>query len=139
MLDSIFQSGSLPVLERLVEFTNQRQMVLADDAANLSTPNFLPRDLDTRSFQATLRDALDHRPNQNAPLELHDTDQVEFGSEGMTTHAQPANEGILAHDGNNGNLERLMQHMAENNLAHSTGIQLIRSELSLLKMAIQGG
>ena len=137
MIDSMFQSGSLPVLERLVEFTTQRQAVLADDAANLSTPNFLPRDLDTRGFQAALRDALDHRTNPNAPPELHDTDQVEFGSEGLTTHPQPANEGILFHDGNNRDLERLMQHMAENNLAHNTGIQLIRSELALLKTAIQ--
>jgi flagellar basal-body rod protein FlgB len=139
MIDSMFQSGSLPVLERLVEFTEQRQGVLADDAANLSTPNFLPRDLDTRSFQATLRDALDKRPNPNAPLQIQDTDQVESGPDGLVTHAKPANEGILFHDGNNRDLDRLMQHIAENNLAHNTGIQLIRNQLSVLRTAIQQG
>ena len=139
MIDSIFQSGSLPVLEQLVEFTEQRQSVLADDAANLSTPNFLPADLDTGSFQEALRDALDRRSSPNTPLEMHDTDQVEFSGNGMVTHPKPANEGILFHDGNNRDLDRLMQHIVENNLAHNTGIQLIRSQLSVLRTAIQQG
>jgi flagellar basal body rod protein FlgB len=55
----------------------------------------------------------------------------------MRTHPQPANEGILYHDGNNRDLERLNQHIAENVLAHNTGIQLIRSEMAVLRSAIR--
>ena len=141
MLESIFNSGSLPVLERLVEFTEQRQAVLADDAANLDTPHFLPRDLDPKDFQGALRDALDRRASgpeaNNGPLDMHDTEQLEFTSTGLAGHPQAANEGILQHDGNNRDLDRLMQHMAETNLAHNTGIQLIRSEVALLRSAIR--
>jgi flagellar basal body rod protein FlgB len=47
------------------------------------------------------------------------------------------NEGILFHDENNRDLERTMQHLAENTLAHNTAIELIRNQFQMLQVAIR--
>ncbi len=141
MIDGMFDSGAMPALERVVQFTQQRHRVLSDNIANLSTPYFKPRDLDPDSFQASLRNAVDRRRasfNPTAgPLELNDTRQLRFKPGGIEAHAQPANHGILFHDQNNRDLERTMQHLAENTLTHNTAIEFLRNEYSILLTAIR--
>ena len=61
MIKGIFQSGSMPVTEKLVQFTGARHQVLTNNIANLSTPNFRPRDLDPQAFQAQLGKAVEER------------------------------------------------------------------------------
>jgi len=52
MIQGIFNSSSMPVVEKMVQFTGARHQVLTHNIANLSTPHFRPRDLDPRAFQA---------------------------------------------------------------------------------------
>jgi len=141
MIEGMFDNGAMPVLERLVQFTEARQKVLADNVANLSTPYFKPRDLDVGQFQKVLARAIDQRRARAGdpvgPLPLEDTDQITFKPDGIQTTAQPANQNILFHDQNNRDLERTMQHVAENALTHNVAIELLRSEYSLLRTAIR--
>jgi flagellar basal-body rod protein FlgB len=142
MIRGLLDSGALPTLERLVQFTGQRHRVLTQNIANLDTPYFQPRDLDPKAFQASLRDAIDRRrsrPNPTAgPLNMRDTRQLSFKKDHM--EAQPAfsNQNIMFHDRNNRDLERIMQSLAENTLAHSAGIEMLRNQFSMLEMAIRG-
>ena len=55
MITRLTDSGAMPTLERLLQFTSARHQVLADNIANLSTPYYKPRDLSVESFQAALR------------------------------------------------------------------------------------
>ncbi len=141
MMDGLFNSGSLPVLERLVQFTEARHQVLVHDIANLSTPYFKPSDLSPASFQASLREAIDRRREngnpQGSPLEMMDTQAMTFGRDGLTALPQHSNQGILFHDQNNRDLERIMQHLAENTLAHRMGVEMIRNEVSVIESAIR--
>jgi flagellar basal-body rod protein FlgB len=147
MIGAMFDGGSMPALERLVQFTSARHRVLAHDIANVATPKFEPADLSVSDFQSSLRDAIDARrqgggkgPGAAAgagPLEMRDTRQLSVRPDGLDAAADPAHEGILFHDQNNRDLERIMQHLAENTLAHNTGVELLRSELSLLHTAIR--
>ena len=143
MIKGVFDYGALPVLERLVQFTSARHKVLADDVANSSTPYFKPRDLDPSAFQATLRGAIDRRRDEGinpvaGPLRLRDTRQVRFQPGRVDARPRATNEGILFHDQNNRDMERLMQNLAENTMTHNAGIELIRNELGLLRLAISG-
>jgi flagellar basal-body rod protein FlgB len=142
MIDSLFNSGSLPVLERVVQFTNARHQVLANNIANLSTPGFQPTELAPTGFQAALQQALDERRQSadpaSAPLNMADTAQLSFQPGGIAARPEPAHEGILFHDGNNRDLERLMQHLAENTLTHNVAIDLMRNEFATLRTAIRG-
>lgn len=141
MIDAMFNQGSLPVLERLVQFTGQRQRVLTNNIANLPTPYYKPADLDIASFQSSLADAIDRRRQTgNLAGELSqptDTRQLRFTPHGLDAEPAPTHDGVLFHDQNNRDLERTMQRLAENTLAHSTAIELIRSEMATLRMAIR--
>ena len=141
MITDLFDSGALPALRRLVQFTGHRHAVLADNIANLSTPYFKPADLDTDAFQAALRDAIDRRratrTPMSGPLAMADTVQLRFRPGGIDATPTPTNQNILFHDQNNRDLERLMQGLAENTLAHNAAIELLRNEFSMIEIAIR--
>jgi len=62
---------------------------------------------------------------------------LRFEPDGLQVKPSPRNENILFHDQNNRDLERLMQDLAENTMAHNAGIQLLASEFDMLKLAIR--
>ncbi len=142
MIKGMFDKGALPTLERVVQFTEQRHRVLADNVANLSNPYYKARDLDPASFQDTLRDAIDERRSSATPssgsLRLSDTDQVRFEQQGMETKPVELHESILFHDHSNVDLERTMQRLAENTLAHNLSIELVRNQFQMIELAISG-
>ena len=141
MIKGMFSYGSMPVLERMVEFTGARQELIAHNIANFSTPYFKPTDLDPVQFQAQLRDAMDKRsrkPNgMRRELELGSTSQVRMSRGGMEFRPQQSNENILFHDQNNRDVERTMQDLVENALAHRTSVELLKSQFDLLRTAIR--
>ena len=141
MINAIFDKGALPVLERVTQFTHSRHKVLTHNVANLSTPYFQPSDLDRHSFQSTLRDAIDqrrHGPNpMSGPLSVGQTEQLRFDTHSINADPRPTNDGILFHDRNNRDLERIMQHLAENAMTHNAAIEMIRNEFSILRSAIR--
>ena len=140
MIQGLFNDGSLPALERMVQFTEQRHKVLVNNVANLSNPYFKARDLDPRAFQQTLADAVDRRrgtPTGDGELEMDDTGELGFHQDGIVARPSEVNDTILRHDQNNIDLERNMQRLAENTLAHNAAIELIRTQFALLQTAIR--
>ncbi len=141
MITGLFDNGAMPALERMVQFTGRRHDVLTHNIANLSTPYFKPADLDSASFQKALGDAIDRRrqrPNPtDGPLLLRNTRELEFHDGGIAARPQRANDGILFHDRNNRDLERTMQHLAENTMVHNAGIEMIRNQFDMLRTAIR--
>ena len=141
MISNLFDTGATPVLERLVQFTDARQRVLTDDIANLSTPKYQPHDLSPAEFQKALRTAVDARRNATGddagPLAVDDTSELKFKDQSIEVHPEPSNENIMFHDQNNRDLERIMQHLAENTLTHNAAIELLREQYGILQSAIE--
>lgn len=141
MIEGMFNNGAVPALERLVQFTGERHGVLADSIANLSTPNYRPRDLEPAEFQASLRDAIERRRASNRPmhgeLEMRDTRRLRFHEGGIEARPEPMDRNVMFHDRNNRSLEHLMQGLAENTLMHDAGITLLKNEFDMLKLAIR--
>ena len=141
MIKGMFTYGSMPVLERMVQFTGARQEMIANNVANLSTPYFKPSDLDPVKFQKQLRDAMGQRsrkPNgMRRELELGSTRQVRMSRGQMNFRPEQKNENILFHDQNNRDVERTMQDLVENALAHRTSVELLKSQFDLLRTAIR--
>jgi len=137
----MFESGGIPVLERLVQFTEARHQVLTHNIANLPTPHFVPTDVDPKAFQAELQTALDRRRKTarplNGPLELRDSQQMAFRRDGMTLNPARLGENILFHDRNDRDLERSMQNLAENALTHNAAVEMLRNQFNLLGTAIR--
>jgi flagellar basal-body rod protein FlgB len=61
MMQGIFNSSAIPVLEQMVQFTQARHEVLAGNVANLGTPGYVARDLSVADFQTRLQDAIEAR------------------------------------------------------------------------------
>ena len=141
MIKGMFDYGSMPALERMVEFTGVRQQLIAHNIANLSTPYFKPTDLDPAQFQSQLRDAMDKRsrkPNaMRRDLELGNSSQVRVSRGKLQYRPGQKNENILFHDKNNRDVERTMQDLVENALAHRTSVELLKSQFDLLRTAIR--
>lgn len=141
MIQGMFDSGALPVLHRLVQFTEERHKVLTNNVANLSTPYFKPGDLDAKSFQTALGRAIDKRRAaahaNDGPLALRDTRQLMFRPDRLEVRPQATNDGILYHDQNNRDLERTMQQLAENTLAHNAAIEMLRNQFAMIQTAIR--
>lgn len=141
MIASVFNQGSISVLERVVQFTSARQAVLADNIANLSTPYFKPRDVDPREFQRALGEAIDDRRQQpdgiTGDLHLRDTPQIEYHAGALTLSPGSRNENITFHDRNNRDVERIMQDLAENAMTHRLAIDMLRNQFDMLRTAIR--
>jgi flagellar basal-body rod protein FlgB len=141
MIQGLFETGGMPALERLVQFTEARHQLLTHNIANLSTPYFKPTDVDPRSFQQTLGEALDRRRAGarpfGGPLELNDTRDMSFRPGRIDFRAEPSRDNILFHDQNDRDVERLMQRLAENTMAHNAAVEMMRNHFALLEIAIR--
>lgn len=143
MISKLFTSGSMQSVERLVEFTGARHKVLTSNIANFETPFYRARDLDPAMFQASLRDAIEGRRRSgvsptDGPLTMRSTRQARYGDDGTRFWPGFGNEGILFHDRTNADVERTMQHLAENTMAHNAGLEILKNQFDLLKTAIRG-
>jgi flagellar basal-body rod protein FlgB len=141
MIHGLTNSDALPVLERLMQFTARRQELIANNIANLDTPNFRPADVSVSQFQDQLREAVDRRRSgsagADAALPLEDSSEVEFASDAVKLNPQPLGDNILFHDGNDRSVEHLMQDMVENLMAFRAAAQLHKSRIDLLSTAIR--
>lgn len=141
MINGLFDSGALMASERMVQFTGERQKLIAHNIANIDTPYYQQLDLDPTNFQAQLGEALDRKrqaPNpRRAPLELRSTRQATVRDGRIEFHPRPSNENILFHDQNNRSLEHIMQDLVENNLVHRAAVDLLKNQFDMLELAIR--
>ena len=138
MIDGLTNSDALPVLERLMQFAARRQDLIANNIANISTPNFQPLDVSVSGFQEQLREAIDvRRTGPAADFSVHSSSEVEFASDGLKLNPTPLGKNILFHDNNDRSVESLMQDMVENLMAFRTASQLHKSRIDLLNTAIR--
>jgi len=141
MINGMFDSGAMPTLERMIQFTGRRHQYIAHNIANISTPYFKPIDLDPKAFQHQLAGAIERRRHTGNPqrgdLELRSTRQVRVRGKSLEFLPAETNDGILFHDRNNRSLEHIMQDLVENTTAHRMSIELLKSEFDLLETAIR--
>ena len=141
MIDGLTNSESLPVLEKLMQFAARRQDLIANNLANLSTPNFQPTDVSVSDFQEQLRHAVDSRRSgaigPATEPQWENSGEVEFANDSVKLNPTPLGENILFHDNNDRSVESLMQDMVENLMAFRTATQLHKSRIDLLNTAIR--
>lgn len=135
-------SGAMPSLEMTMRYAGARQRLLAHNIANIDTPNFVAQDVSPRSFQKLLGEAVDKRRDRSSGVagELDWGETREFargeGSGSLRLKPQHAHGGVLGHDRNATDLERLMQDMVENASAYRVAADLYRAHQGTLTMAI---
>lgn len=139
MLSSLFDANSLPVLERVVNFTQARHGVLAGNIANLNTPGYKTRDLSPQMFQQRLRDAIDARDQPVSPTQAMSIGVVQSPQERKTDEFKLVDDslrGILYHDETDISLENQVTEIAKNQQEHNLAINLMAAQFRLLRAAV---
>lgn len=142
VINQLTNAGALPALEMTMRFAAQRQRLAAHNIANIETPNFIQKDVSVAGFQSMLDEAVRERRGRtggmHGPLDWKETSEIRAAESGRMTivPSSSAGNGVLTHDRNNRDLERLMQTLAESTGAFRTAADLYRSQSMILQMAI---
>jgi flagellar basal-body rod protein FlgB len=146
MIGELTNSGDIPVLTRVLQFTAQRQRLLASNIANLTTPDYIPRDVSTSAFQGVLREAVECRraaggvsvpAGAGGGLNLRETAELKLDPSGQLVLRPTTPSGnILFQDRNNRDLERSMQALVENATAFRVASDLLRNRMDTIRAAI---
>ena len=139
MLSNLLNTGSLPVLERVINFTQARHGVLAGNIANLNTPGYKTRDLSPQHFQQRLREAIEARDQPVSPTQAMSTGMAaspKRSSDDTFKTADDSLRGILYHDETDISLEKQVTEIAKNQQEHNLAINLMSAQFRLLRAAV---
>ncbi|TWT42333.1 Flagellar basal body rod protein FlgB [Phycisphaerae bacterium RAS1] len=143
LLDRILSDSTGQAAELSARFAEQRQRLLAENIANIDTPDYQSRQLDPAAFETSLREALaaaDERAGPASRLELRGNAQVSTHSDGslaVNPEIEPA-PNALFHDGTNARLERLTADAAQNQMQYELATSFLRQRLASILQAIRG-
>jgi flagellar basal-body rod protein FlgB len=140
-IDRLTESRTTRALELAAQFAEQRHNVLAENLANIDTPNYTTQQLDPQAFQKSLRAALDHTAEKpSSRLELRDNAQFSTDSAGgvRVAPAKVPAANVLFHDGTNTRLEQTLADVTQNSMSYELATTLLRSRFESLLRAIRG-
>jgi flagellar basal-body rod protein FlgB len=135
MLNSLFQSTTVPLLQEVVGFAQARQTVLAGNIANMDTPGYQVRDLSVEDFQARLHAAIEERRYPAVPRSPGD--QVPGLSTSMAEVSKDPKT-ILYHDKSNVGIEYQVSEMVKNQMQHNLALAIMNQQFRLLQTAVSG-
>jgi flagellar basal-body rod protein FlgB len=124
MLNEIFNNSGTAPLDRMIQFTETRHKVLANNLANIDTPDYVMQDMNVKKFQQDLKKAIDRQTLDASP------DQEDL------TPATDYSQYLLFHDQNNRSIEKQVAQITENTVMHNVSVQLLKSRYDLLEKAI---
>src|SRR3954468_23416638 len=128
-IDRLLNEGNTPIIEASVRFAAARHRLIAENIANVDTPNYVQKDLSPEKFQRLLSEKGDERDHSGAG-------GVRFEELGQRIENPTA--GILFHDRNNRSMERLMSDASKNALFHNMMTELLRRQFASIETALQG-
>ncbi|MEE8143575.1 MAG: flagellar basal body rod protein FlgB [Planctomycetota bacterium] len=138
---TLFQLGSVPVLEQSMMFVEARHRLVLSNIANADTPNYRRQDLDDGRFKRDLADAIAKRDHWHpGAFIMRDTARTPVSTRGGVLPGMRIlhmdSEGPLRHDANNVSMEREMALMAQNAGRYTTYSNLLRKAFRQMKAAI---
>ncbi len=140
-LSSLANRGAGPALEQTLVFGEARLAMIAENVANIHTPGYRTKQLDTVGFQRALREALDAKGcDPHKRLEVNSGDEIATDDTGRLT-VRPSLAPVeysLLHDGTNQSIERQMAMLAETGMMHDLATMLLNGRYSGLRKAIRG-
>jgi flagellar basal-body rod protein FlgB len=139
--DRVVNESTIQMLDSMAAFTQARHTVLTENVANVDTPRYATRRLDTATFQKELRRAVDAAVRSpEGEFDLRSTSQFRVNDRGwleVSPQTEPA-ENILFHDRTNVRIEEQMADLAENAMMHQLTSELLRDRYEGLTKAIRG-
>lgn len=135
---SFFDTKSMQVYERALDAANLRHKVLANNIANIDTPNFKRSDI---SFETALQAYLNDSSGsirgtithpRHIPIGIQPFDQIQ--PKIIVEESTAVNN-----NGNNVDIDSEMTQLAVNQIKYNALIQQLNGHIAKLRTAIQGG
>jgi len=132
----LLNSVSFQRMQGGMEAATKRQSVLANNVANVDTPNFKRSDVSFESFLQQQEKGL--KPQLNA--KVTDTRHFQFGNIGVVPNAVITTDetSSMNNNDNNVDIDREMSLSAENQLRYNSYIQQINSQISMMRTVAEG-
>jgi flagellar basal-body rod protein FlgB len=124
-------SHTIRMLEQGLDYAALREKVIANNIANVDTPNYKAKDV---RFKAELDRAMHS-------LEAKRTNPKHLSFHSMNEKFTVATRGNLVynHNGNNVDIDQEMSYLAENQIYYNALIERLNGKLTTLKTVIKGG
>ncbi len=152
MMQPLFESSAIPLLEKVAVFGERRHDVIAGNIANVDTPNYKTRDLPVQKFQDALRAAVERMHNSSSPAagvaanplsgpasnsrSAPATIEQLFPEElFQASDASPRN--LTFQDANNRSIESEFMEMTKNNMMQNFAVELMQAQMNMLQAVIQ--
>ncbi len=139
-ISNITDRGATPALVHTLAFNEARTRTIAENIANIQTPNYRAKQLDVGEFQAALKSALDDRENPRMPFRIPRSGQFRQTDSGrleVTPTLKPV-DNLMSYDGTNLSIEKEMAELAKTGMRHDLAVELLRGKYSGLRKAIRG-
>lgn len=122
-------SNSINLLEKSLAYSSTKQKVIANNIANVDTPNYKAQDV---SFKTEL---------QNASIRAYRTNNrhIEFKQGASNIDITTRTSTSYNHNGNNVDVDKEMADMAENQIYYNVLVDRMNSKFNGLKEALKGG
>lgn len=125
-------SRTIAMLEQGLDYASLREKVIADNIANVDTPNYKAKDV---QFKTELERALQ-------PLEAKRTHpkHLPFRHQMPNKFLVTTKENVIYnHNGNNVDIDKEMADLAENQIYYNALIERLNGKFTTLKTVIKGG
>ncbi|MEL1134267.1 flagellar basal body rod protein FlgB [Desulfitobacterium sp. THU1] len=119
------------VLEKSMDAASLRQKVLADNIANVDTPDFKRSDVDFNTLLGQAIGQVDGELPLKVTSERH-LQKTELNTSGVVTDENTT----YRNDGNNVDIDREMVNVAENGIYYNSVTRAISAQLSNLRTVI---
>lgn len=141
-IDRLTYSRTTNALALSAQFAEQRHKVLAENLANVDTPDYKTKRLDPQAFRVSLQDALEQTDEKRGVRRLDLRGNAQFATDPsgrvvVEPAIRPA-ENVLFHDGTNARLEGLLGGIQENALSYQLATNLLRGRYQTTLRAIRG-
>ncbi|MBI3099739.1 MAG: flagellar basal body rod protein FlgB [Planctomycetes bacterium] len=137
---TLFNKGSIPILDRGISFAARRHQVLVHNIANSDTPFYKVRDLPVDEFHKLLRRSIEERDRRPVPVfRFEGSSRILPTSLGgvAARPLEPGRQGILKHDENTFRVETEMAKLAQNTGMYNTLTQILGHQYDLIQSAIR--
>ncbi|BCG59693.1 flagellar basal body rod protein FlgB [Paenibacillus sp. URB8-2] len=132
----LLNSISFQRLQKGIDAATMRQNALANNVANVDTPGFKRSDVSFESFLREQENGL--QPSLGA--KVTNPRHIQFGSAGSIPAPviQTDENTSMNNNRNNVDIDREMALSAENQLRYSSYVQLLSSQISMMRTATEG-
>jgi flagellar basal-body rod protein FlgB len=132
---TIFSSTTIPILEKVVGFTEARHNVLAGNIANLDTPGYRAQDLSPVRFKNQLKEAIETRREHAARAAGDGSISASDDEDPLASVREPM-KSLLYHDDSDNDLERQVAELTKNQMQYNLAVTLMTNQFRLLQAAI---